>query len=231
MHWVYYFGRVLIRIMVFPFGSWEVKGRENVPASGPVLIVCNHLHLADPPIVAASIKLKSVIMAKEELWHNGWSRYWVENFGAFPVKRGGFDRDAIRQAEQWLKQGVSLIMFPEGTRSSNAQLQQAFPGVALIALRLGVPILPLSITGTEKFNHLVRCLWRRARITVTIGHPFYPPSHDGKLTRDQRNRLTNEIMRKIAGLLPPEYRGVYSGGVYAGGVYTGGKNAHDREGK
>jgi len=231
MHWVYYFGRVLIRILVFPFASWEVKGQENAPASGPVLIACNHLHLADPPIVAASIKLKSVIMAKEELWRNGWSRYWVENFGAFPVRRGGVDREAIRQAERWLKQGVSLIMFPEGTRSNNAQLQQAFPGAALIALRLGLPILPVSITGTDKLNHLVRCLWRQARITVTIGQPFYPPSHDGKLTRDQRNQLTNEIMRKIAGLLPPEYRGVYAGGVYTGGVYAGGKNAHDREGK
>ena len=222
MHWVYYFGRVLIRILVFPFANWEVKGRENVPGKGPVLIVCNHLHIADPPIVAASIKLKSVIMAKEELWHNIWSRYWVKNFGAFPVRRGGIDREAIRQAENWLCQGVSLIMFPEGTRSSTAQLQPAFPGAALIAARLGAPVLPVAITGTDKLNNLLRCLRHRARITVTIGQPFNPPSADGKLTRDLRNRLMNEIMGKIAALLPPEYRGVYAGGVYAGG-----KNARD----
>jgi 1-acyl-sn-glycerol-3-phosphate acyltransferase len=221
MHWFYYFGRVLIHILVFPFASWAVKGRENIPAQGPLLVVCNHLHLADPPIVADSIKLKAVIMAKEELWRHSWSRYFVENFGAFPVRRGGVDREAIRQAENWLKQGVSLIMFPEGTRSSNARLQQAFPGAALIALRLGVPILPVSIAGTEKLNHLLRCLWHRAKITVTIGLPFKPPSPDGKLTRDRRSELTDEIMQRIASILPSEYRGVYAGG----------ENARDREGK
>ena len=212
MHWVYYFGRVLIRILVFPFATWHIKGQENVPDEGPVLIVCNHLHIADPPIVAASIRLKSVLMAKEDLWRNGWSRYWVENFGAFPVRRGGFDRDAIRQAEYWLKQGVSLIMFPEGTRSKSARMQPALPGCALIASRMGVPILPVSINGTDKLRHLTWCLLHRPRITVTIGQPFNPPSADGKLTREQRNQLMNNIMRKIAALLPPEYRGVYAGG-------------------
>ena len=215
MHWVYYFGRVLIRILVFPVGNWNIKGRENVPSSGPLLIVCNHLHLADPPIVAASIKLKSVIMAKDDLWKDGWSRFWVENFGAFPVKRGGVDRKALHIAEHWLKRGVSLIMFPEGSRSKNARMQPALPGAALIASRLGIPILPVSITGTDKLRNLKWCVLHRPTITVTIGKPFYPPSADGKLPREQRNKLMNDIMKKIAALLPPEYHGVYAGGENA----------------
>jgi 1-acyl-sn-glycerol-3-phosphate acyltransferase len=209
MHWVYYFGRGLIRFLVFLFASWEVKGRENVPAQGPVLIVSNHLHIADPPIVAASLKIRTTFMAKDELWHNAWSRFWVENFGAFPVRRGGFDRDAIRRAEDWLQKGVSVIMFPEGGRSKTAQLQAAYSGAALIALHMGVPILPVAITGTDKFNHLVRCLIHRAKVTVTIGQPFNPPTPDGKPTKEQRNLLTEEMMLKIAALLPPTYRGVY----------------------
>jgi 1-acyl-sn-glycerol-3-phosphate acyltransferase len=210
MHWVYYFGRVFIRIVAFPFATWEVKGRENEPRRGPVLIVCNHLYIADPPIVAASIKLKSVFMAKEELWHNRWSRYWVVNFGAFPVKRDSFDREAIRQAEDWLGKGLSLIMFPEGTRSNDAQLMSALPGAALIALRTGVPILPVGITGTEKLRNLKWCFLHHPKITITIGKPFNPPSCDGKPTKEQRNRLADDIMKKIAELLPPEYRGVYA---------------------
>jgi 1-acyl-sn-glycerol-3-phosphate acyltransferase len=209
MHWVYYFGRVLIRILVFPFAGWEIKGRENVPAPGPVLIVCNHLHLADPPIVAASIPLKCVFMAKADLWHNKWSRFWVENFGAFPVKRGGVDREAIRQAEDWLKKGVSVIMFPEGSRSQTARMQPALPGAALIASRMGVPVLPVSIAGTDKLRHFMWCLRHRPTITVTIGQPFNLPADDEKTTREQRNELMNDIMRKVAGLLPKEYRGVY----------------------
>ncbi len=81
MHWVYYFGRGIIRGLVFPFATWKVKGRENITSAGPYLIVCNHLHITDPPIVAASLPLKCVFMAKEELWHSGWSRFWVKNFG------------------------------------------------------------------------------------------------------------------------------------------------------
>ena len=212
MHWVYYFGRVLIRILAFPVASWEVKGRENVPEQGPVLIVCNHLHVADPPIIAASIKLKAVFMAKEELFLQRWSRFWVGHFGAFPVRRSGGDREAFRQAEHWLKRGVSLIMFPEGRRSGNAQLIAALPGAALIASRTGVPILPVGITGTEKLYNLKWCFFHHPKITVNIGQPFNPPATDGKLTRAELYQLTDSIMGHIAGLLPPEYHGVYARG-------------------
>jgi len=100
-------------------------------------------------------------------------------------------------------------MFPEGSRSKNAQMQPALPGAALIASRMGVPILPVAITGSDKFRHLAGCLRHRPTMTVTIGQPFNLPANDGKSTREQRNELMNTIMRRVAGLLPKEYRGVY----------------------
>jgi 1-acyl-sn-glycerol-3-phosphate acyltransferase len=209
MHWVYYFGRGLIHLLVFPFANWEVKGRKNIPARGPFLVVCNHLHIADPPIVAASLPLKCVLMAKEELWHNRWSRFWVKNFGAFPVRRGTVDMEAIRQAGDWLKKGVSVIMFPEGSRSPDAEMIPAMPGAALIAHHMGVPVLPVSIAGTEKLRNLRWCFFHHPRITVTIGQPFSLPPNNGKITREQRQEMMDGIMQKIAALLPPEYRGVY----------------------
>jgi len=209
MHWVYYFGRVVIRIMVFPFAGWRVKGTENVPGRGTFIVVCNHLHIADPPILASSLKLKAVFMAKEDLWRSRWSRFWVENFGAFPVKRGGTGAEAIRQAEYWLKKGVSVIIFPEGGRSRTASLQAAFSGAALVAMRTGAPILPASITGTDKFANLAWCFFHRPRVTVTFGPPFSPPSANGKPARQVRAGLINDIMIRIAALLPPAYRGVY----------------------
>jgi 1-acyl-sn-glycerol-3-phosphate acyltransferase len=216
MHWFYYLGRFLIHIVAFPFARWQIKGRENIPDQGPFLIVCNHLHLADPPIVAGSLKLKTVFMAKEELFRSRWSRFWVQNFGAFSVRRGGIDREVLRQAENWVKRGVSIIMFPEGTRSKNAQMQSALPGSVLIASRLGIPILPVSITGTEKLKNLKWCLWHRPTITVNIGQPFRLPLTDGKLTKEARYQLTNSIMERVAGLLPQEYQGVYARGENAG---------------
>jgi 1-acyl-sn-glycerol-3-phosphate acyltransferase len=216
MHWVYYFGRVVIHILVFPFANWSVKGRENIPGKGPFLIVCNHLSLADPPTVAASIPLKCFFMAKEELFRDRWSRFWVENFGAIPVSRGGVDRKAIQRVEESLKKGISVIIFPEGGRSKTLQLQPALPGAALIASRTGVPILPVSITGTEKLKNmrlkpLLWCVFHRPMITVNIGRPFQPGPADAGPPKEKRHVLMNSIMGEIAALLPPEYRGVYGG--------------------
>jgi 1-acyl-sn-glycerol-3-phosphate acyltransferase len=214
MHWVYYFGRVLSRMILFTTSDWHVKGKENIPKQGPLLIVCNHLHVVDPPIVVTSIKLKTVIMAKEELFHHWFSRFFVRNFGTFPVRRRGVDREALQQAEYWLGRGVSLLMFPEGKRTSTIQMQPALHGSALIASQLGIPILPVSIIGTERLREH-RWWLRRPRITVTIGQPFYPLPANGKLTRDELYQLTQSIMENIACLLPPEYRGVYAGGESA----------------
>ena len=218
MHWVYYVGRFLARIILFSLSSWQIKGREHVPKQGAILIACNHLHVVDPPIIAVSVSLKTMTMAKEELFHHWFSRYFVKNFGAFPVRRRGVDRAALRQAEQWLKQGTSLIMFPEGKRSDTIQMQPALPGLALLASRLGFPILPIGITGTEKLRETGWWL-RRPRITVNIGQPFYP-SNNAKLTRDGINQLADSVMEHIAALLPPEYHGVYAEG----------ENAKDRKG-
>lgn len=210
MHWVYYTGKFLTRMLLFLLAHWRVRGRENMPEQGPLLIVANHINLADPPILAVSIRRKAMFMAKEELFRSRFSRFLMRNFGAFPVRRGQLDRGALRRAEQLLAQGSALIMFPEGQRSKNAQLQPAFAGSALVAVRSDVPILPVGISGTEKIKGRA-WLFRRPRITVNIGHPFYLPAVNGKLTRAELAQLTNFMMEHIAELLPPEYRENYAG--------------------
>ncbi len=215
MHWVYYFGRVLVYILLAPFGWIWVRGQENVPDKGPVLVVGNHLSIGDPPLVATKIKLTCVIMAKEDLFKHAWSRFWVKNFGAFPVRREGINRQTLEEAEAWLKKGVSLIMFPEGHRSPDATLQPALPGAAVLAARLGVPILPVALTGTEALNRLGHAFFHRTHVLLTIGKPFLPKTTGARLTKEQRNALTRDIMGHIAALLPPAYRGVYAGEVDA----------------
>jgi len=147
-------------------------------------------------------------MAKKELFRFRFIGYFIGGFGAFPVHRGQLDRKALYQAEQVLAEGLALVMFPEATRSKNAQLQPAFPGSALIALRSGVPILPVGITGTERIKG-VAWLLHRPEIIVNIGQPFYLPPASSKLTKVKLTELTNYIMERIAELLPQEYRGNY----------------------
>jgi len=207
--WFYYVGRLIVRMLLLLLTRWQVKGRENVPSQGPVLVVANHLNLADPPLVWVSLGRKVVFMAKEELFRFRFSSYFIRGLGAFPVHRGRADKKALRQADQLLANGMALVTFPEGTRSKSAQLQFAFSGSALIALRSGVPILPIGITGTERIKG-VAWLLRRPQITVNIGHPFYLPPASSKLTKVELARLTDYMMGRIAELLPQEYRGKYA---------------------
>ncbi|HTY82342.1 MAG TPA: lysophospholipid acyltransferase family protein [Dehalococcoidales bacterium] len=209
MHFIYHLGRFLIHPVVFPFASWKVVGKENIEGPGPYLIACNHLHIADPPIVAASLPLKAFFMAKEDLWNNAWSRYWVENFGAFPVSRNGSSIEAVRRGEECLKKGYSLIIFPEGGRSRDGLLQPALQGAALIAMRTGVPVLPVGVRGTYNFRDLKYCFFHRQRVVINIGQPFQPAWDAKKPAKEQRQALTDAIMRKIAALVPPGQRGAY----------------------
>ncbi|MEE8598903.1 MAG: lysophospholipid acyltransferase family protein [Dehalococcoidales bacterium] len=198
-----------MRLLLLLLTRWRVRGRDNIPGEGPLLIVANHLNLTDPPLLSVSLSRRVVFMAKEELFHSRFSGYFVRSFGAFPVHRGRMDREALRQAKRVLADGLALVMFPEATRSKNAQLQPAFPGSALIALRSGAPILPVGITGTEKIEG-VSWILHRPVLTVNIGHPFYLPSVNSRLTKVEMTELTDFIMGRIAELLPPEYRGNYA---------------------
>ena len=207
----YYLETLIAKILLRLLTRREVRGRENVPVEGPLIVVANHLSLADPPILAASLQRRIVFMAKEESFRHPLEGPLVRGFRAFPVRRGQLDRRALRSAQQVLGEGLALGMFPEGTRSRTAQLQAGQPGTALIALRSGAPVLPVALTGTEKVLG-PRLLYGRLRITVTVGEPFSLPPVDGKLTKAQLASATEVIMAHLAELLPESYKGVYGDG-------------------
>ncbi|MFC1916290.1 lysophospholipid acyltransferase family protein [Chloroflexota bacterium] len=208
MHWLYYVARFLVKVSLLLFTRWQVVGRENVPEQGALLIVANHINITDPPVLGMGLGRKVMFMAKEELFRSKFQGYFLRKCGVFPVKRGQFDRAAFRHSRQLLAQGWALVMFPEGGRSRNARLQTALSGSALVALRAGVPILSAGITGTESIKG-IGWLFRRPRITVNIGYPFFLPPVNGRLTKVELAELTHSIMEHIAELLPVEYRGNY----------------------
>ncbi len=190
---------------------WEVRRRENVPPMGSLIIVSNHLSLIDPPLLSASIPRRISFMAKEELVYSRRGGVFVRAYGGFPVRRGRLDREAIRQAQRMLVQGVALGMFPEGTRSLTFQMQPAHPGTSLIAIESGAAILPVGITGSERIKDFFS-VFLSPQITVTIGRPFNLPPIEGRLTSTRLIQITDFIMKRVAELLPQSYRGVYGVG-------------------
>jgi 1-acyl-sn-glycerol-3-phosphate acyltransferase len=193
------------------FISWEVKGRENVPSTGALIVAANHVHLLDPILLVLSFPRWINFMAKQELFRYPFLRVIIHWAQAFPVHRQGTTKDkqeAWKQSKDILEKGLVLGMFPEGKRSHEGKLKVGKPGSAIMASQIGVPLLPIGIIGTDKING-ISWLWRRPHVVINIGQPFKLPSVDGRLNRSQMKLLTTQLMSKIAVLLPPEYQGAY----------------------
>ena len=193
------------------FLSWKVKGRENVPLTGPLIIVANHVHVLDPILLQFSFPRWISFMAKEELFRHPVLKVITRWAKAFPVRRRGTSKDkrrVVKQAKDILGKGLVLGMFPEGKRSRKGKLMTGKPGSAVIASQLGISLLPVGIIGTDKIRG-ISWLWRRPEVVINIGQPFKLPSLDGRLNKSQIKLLTSRLMGEIAALLPPEYQGVY----------------------
>ena len=182
----------------------HLRNRFNVPRHGPYIIAANHLSWTDIPLIPMYLPGKVVYMAKEEAFSGrvGWLTRFL---GAFPVRRGEGDRQSLRTAQEQLKKGNVLIIFPEGTRSKTHTLAQGNPGLGLIALRADVPVIPVAIWGSE--NALKKL---GADITISYGEPMTLKAKGAKITREDIDNATDEVMRRIASMLPEKYRGVYA---------------------
>ena len=210
----YYPSVWLAKLLLFTLARFEVVGAENVPRTGPLIVVSNHLSRADPPIIGAAISRRIVFMAKEELFRSPFMALIVKGFGAFPVRKQEADRRALRRAYRVLENGLALGVFPEGTRSKDGVLQPGMLGAALIALRTGAPVLPVGIYGTERLKGAG--FLRHPAITLHVGQPFPVAPVQGRIPRQQLQDLTSFMMGRIAQLLPARYQGAPDRGVPLG---------------
>jgi 1-acyl-sn-glycerol-3-phosphate acyltransferase len=209
--WVYNSIRGIVRLLLPLLMRLEVVGRENFPAEPPYIIATNHLSAFDSPVILMICPHTVRAFAAAKHRRNPIYAPLMVIMGSIWVRREEVDRKALREALQLLERGEVLGMAPEGTRARGVYaLQEAKTGPAYLATRADVPIVPVGITGTEMVKDNLPRL-RRARVQVSIGAPFRLPE-SGRVRGPKLDEYTELIMRRIAALLPEQYRGVYAQG-------------------
>ncbi|KUO71112.1 MAG: acyl-phosphate glycerol 3-phosphate acyltransferase [Desulfosporosinus sp. BRH_c37] len=163
---LYEFAKVMFRFQ-FKLMGWRIQGVENMPTEGPVILAINHQSIWDPLVAASSLPRKVSFMAKEELFSIPVLGKIFSKLGAFPVKRGHGDMNAIRQSLAILKEGHVLGLFPEGTRSKDGEIQKGLPGMVLLMEKSKAAVVPIKVFGTR---HLLIKGW--GKIVVVVGKPM-----------------------------------------------------------
>jgi len=182
----------------------------QVPAQGPLLLVANHVNFLDAPVMYTHLQPRPLTgFVKAETWENPVMALLFNIWGGIPIKRGEPDMAALDMALEALKAGKIVAVAPEGTRSGSGRLKHGYPGIVILALHSGAPLLPVAYYGGENFRDNVSRL-RRTDFHINVGQPFTIEPGGQKVTRPVRQAITDEIMYRIAALLPEEYRGEYA---------------------
>jgi 1-acyl-sn-glycerol-3-phosphate acyltransferase len=215
------FKYVLIGPLLRVFFPAKVTGAENLPKSGGVLLVGNHISVADSFFAPLHLPRQVFFLAKSEYFTEkgvkGWfKRQFFSGVGQVPIDRGGASaaRDALDTGVRLLNEGKVVGIYPEGTRSPDGRLYKGRTGVARMALEAHVPVLPVIMLGTDKVNPIGSKMWRPGRITMIVGTPMDFSRYDGMAgDRFVERSMTDEIMYRIMELSGQEYVDVYASKV------------------
>ncbi len=208
MMWFHRLANFLLRVILRVLLNLEIRGIENVPPSGSLIVAINHASFLDPLLAGAFLPRTIIPLGKIELFEHPLFGWVFPAYGVIPIRRGQIDRTAIWRSLEVLRRGGALLVAPEGTRSRDGRLQRARGGVALLAVRTDAVVLPVAIWGVKLFWQNLKRL-RRTEAHMAIGQPLRIDVDGRKLPREQLDEIADEIMYRLAELLPPEHRGVY----------------------
>ncbi|MBG9784486.1 lysophospholipid acyltransferase family protein [Shouchella lehensis] len=183
---LYRFGQAVCRLVLRTLFKVEIRGKEHIPSEGGVLLCSNHISNFDPPLLGAFIHRQVRYMAKKELFDKKGIGKLLKGLGAFPVKRGGNDRESLRTALRILKEGDMVGLFPEGTRSKTGEIGNGLAGAGFFAGKSEAYVIPCVIIGPYRF---------RKRVILAYGEPI-----DMEAYRQQRvsaQEITDTIMTEI----------------------------------
>lgn len=200
------------RLLLHILSPITITGRENVPKKGAYLIAINHVSTYDPPFIIAFWPIVPEAAGAVEIWERPGQAILVRLYGGIPVHRGQYDRQVIEKMLAVLRSGRPLVIAPEGGRSHTPGMRKAEPGVAYLADKAAVPVIPVGIVGTTDDYAEKAFKFKRPPLEMRIGKPMFLPPIAGKGVARHRSMQANAdfLMRAIAALLPPEYQGVYA---------------------
>jgi 1-acyl-sn-glycerol-3-phosphate acyltransferase len=182
---------------------------RKVPQKGPIIAYSNHTGSVEVPLMFVELLPRPVTgIAKVETWNGWFLRFVFTQWNIIPIHRGEADMAAMRKSLDALKQGYILGMAPEGTRNKTGAMIKAHPGIVTLALHSGAPLLPMGNWGGENFLKNLKQL-KRTDFAIRIGEPFKINTHGERMTSELRQIIADEMMYKVATLLPAPYRGVY----------------------
>ena len=194
--------RLVSGLLVFPVFRILFRGRTrgngHVPMDGPLVVVANHGSHLDPPLLGHALGRPVAFMAKAELFSIPLLGSVIRACGAYPVKRGASDREAIRTATARLQEGWAIGVFLDGTRQENGRVNQPMPGAALLAARSGAALLPVAILNSHRALGVGRSRPRLVRLEMRIGIPVPAPSSRRK---PELEATTRELQQRINALL------------------------------
>jgi 1-acyl-sn-glycerol-3-phosphate acyltransferase len=205
-----WFGGPIFRGLFHILARVRIEGVENIPQQGGYLVTPNHVSIFDPPFVLTFWPRQLEIAGTEAVLRRPIQGQLMRLYGAFNVSQGYYNRALLDTMVNGLRSGLSFYIAPEGRRTHTPGMKEGLPGVAYLAAKAGVAVVPVGITGTGNVDET----WKRGRrpsLSMLIGCPLTLPPID--LRSPERKRALQEntetIMKAIADLLPSEYRGVY----------------------
>ncbi len=203
---------LILRLVFRILAPIKITGRKNVPKGQPYIVAFNHVSLFDPPFVGVFWVEQIEAMGAVDIWSKPGQNILARLWGGIPVHRGEYDRALFDKVLGALRSGYPLLIAPEGGRSHAPGLQRAKSGIAYIAEQADVPIVPVGIVGTTDDFWQVASHGGRPKLEMHIGKAFKLPPVEGKGEARRASRQANAdlVMCTIAGLLPEEYRGIYS---------------------
>ncbi|GAC1537699.1 MAG: hypothetical protein NVS3B12_21960 [Acidimicrobiales bacterium] len=188
--------RSLIMGFARTFWRLQIEGADNLPASGPYVVAPVHRSNVDTPLIALISRRRLRFMGKDSMWRSPLAGRLFSALGGFPVHRGTVDRDALRRCVEVIAGGEPLVIFPEGTRQSGPIVGDLFEGAAYVAMRTGVPIIPVGIGGSERAMPKGAKGLRPVAVRIVIGAPIEPPATEDGVKRASR-RVVKELTTRL----------------------------------